>query len=426
MYIPIGVTDTGKPFSIDSDYHATVEGMTGVGKSTLLKNLFVEFIRSGNGGCLIDPHGDLADQIAALIPKERRRDFIWIDPDADRVPGLNILHYDDPKDKERGVEAFLTIMKALAGSAWGDETGRVLTNAADSVMESYERPTPLPIFRFMADDAFRTTLLASSKNPFLAWFKEQYDDKLGDREQMSKFSPPINKVGKLMRPLILPIIAQERSLDFLDIMNRGKIVVCRFSKGRLGEETAQILGSLVVSMISIAGLRREKQKERRPFMLMADEVANFVHGGRFGTLLAEARKYGISLVTAFQGGYQIPFLKDLYTNSATQIVFNVSGEDAETVAKNWRWMVYPHELSAEHITALPRYQFYCRTFIGDEPHVAKVLGRTGAKRRFTTLHHRKTHHRCLEAHHESLIRESLQRWSADRNRVLSEILKSLS
>jgi hypothetical protein len=61
---------------------------------------------------------------------------------------------------------------------------------------------------------------------------------------MSKFSPPINKVGKLLRPSIIPIIGQTKSLDLLDIMNSKKIVVCRFSKERLGEETAQTLGSL--------------------------------------------------------------------------------------------------------------------------------------------------------------------------------------
>ena len=97
-------------------------------------------------------------------------------------------------------------------------------------------------------------------------FKEQYDEKLRDSEQMSKFSPPINKVGKLLRPSILPIIGQPKSLDFLDIMNKKRIVVCRFSKGRLGEEIAQILGSLVVSMVSIAALEAEKQKKRPPFL----------------------------------------------------------------------------------------------------------------------------------------------------------------
>jgi hypothetical protein len=82
--------------------------MLGVGKSTLLVNLFIEHIRQGHGGLFIDPNGDTADQIAPLIPKGRMRDFIWIDPDPTHVSGINIFDYSDPKDKELGVESFQT------------------------------------------------------------------------------------------------------------------------------------------------------------------------------------------------------------------------------------------------------------------------------------------------------------------------------
>jgi type IV secretory pathway TraG/TraD family ATPase VirD4 len=102
-----------------------------------------------------------------------------------------------------------------------------------------------------------------------------------------------------------------------------------------GEEISQTLGSVMVSMVSISALKREKQKTRPPFMLVADEVHNLTHGGRFGTLLAESRKYGITLVLASQGMYQLPFAKDVFSNCPTQITFNVSGEDAKAIEKNW-------------------------------------------------------------------------------------------
>jgi len=197
-------------------------------------------------------------------------------------------------------------------------------------------------------------------------------------------------------------------------MNTQKIVVCRFSKGRLGEEIAQILGSLVVSMISISALKREKQKKRPPFMLVADEVHNFVHGGRFGTLLAESRKYGISLVLASQGMYQLPFAKDVFSNCPTQIAFNVSGEDAEAIAKNWRWVEYPEELRPEQITSLPRYQFYCRTFVDDEPKVVKLRG-------YPTLPLTGD-----EANPTRLIKQSLMRYGTKRKDVEEKIFKFLS
>ena len=394
MHISIGRDSiSNAEFQIDSTKHISVEGMSGMGKSTLLVNLFVEHIRQGNGGLFIDPHGDTADQIAKLTPKSRMRDFIWIDPDASLVPPFNPLHFNSPEDLELGKESLFTTFKSLAGSAWGDESARVIINAIDAVCEYYEHPTPVHIFRFMADDKFRAKILADTDNPLLTMFREQYDEKLRDSEQMSKFSPPINKVGKLLRPSIIPIIGQTKSLDFLDIMNSRKIVVCRFSKGRLGEEIAQILGSLIVSMVSISALKREKQKTRPPFMLVADEVHNFVHGGRFGTLLAESRKYGITLVLASQGMYQLPFAVDVFSNCPTQITFNVSGEDAKAIEQNWN----EEQVQATHITSLLRYEFYCRTFLDDAPVARRIVGWPNIEKRGD------------EANPTKLIKHSLQR-----------------
>ena len=396
-------------FEIDTTKHINIEGMSGMGKSTLLVNLFIEHIRQGHGGLFIDPHGDTADQIAKLIPKTRMRDFIWIDPDASLVPAFNPLHFNNAEELELAKESLFTTFKSLAGSAWGDESARVIMNAIDAVCEYFDHPTPVHIFRFMADDKFREKILASSKSPLLQMFREQYDEKLRNSEQMSKFSPPINKVGKLLRPQIMPIIAQTKSLDFLDVMNSNKIVVCRFSKGRLGEEVAQILGSLIVSMVSISALRREKQKKRSPFMLVADEVHNFVHGGRFGTLLAESRKYGITLVLASQGMYQLPFAKDVFSNCPTQIVFNVSGEDAKSIEENWN----EQYVTASSITGLPRYVFFCRTFVDDSPRAKRVIGWSGKARRGD------------EANPTKLIKQSLMRWGTKRIETVEKINKFL-
>jgi hypothetical protein len=401
---------TGQDFSIDTSKHINLEGMSGVGKSTLLVNLFIEHIRQGHGGLFIDPHGDTADQIAQLIPKNRMRDFIWIDPDATHVPPLNPIHSTNPDDLELAKEALITILKSLAGDSWGPETERVIRNALDAVCKRFKTATPVHLFRFVGDDAFRKKVLARTDDPFLKMFQEQYDEKLRTSEQMSKFSPAINKLGMLMRPAILAMVGQTMSLDFLDVMNKNRIVVCRFSKGRLGEEPAQILGSLIVSMVSIAALRREKQKKRPPFMLVADEVHNFVHGGRFGTLLAESRKYAITLVLATQGMYQLPFADDVFSNCPTQIVFNVSGKDAKQIAENWN----DENVTASHITSQSRYTFYCRTFKDNSPGAHFVIGRPNIQKRGD------------EANTTKLIKQSLMRWGTSRKDVENNIRKFLS
>jgi hypothetical protein len=195
--------------------------MSGMGKSTLLVNLFIEHVRHGNGGLVINPHGDTADPIAKLLPKNRMLDFIWIDPDASLVPPFNPLHFSSPEELMLGKESLFRTFKSLGGSAWGDESARVIINAIDAVCEYYEHPTPVHIFRFIVDDRFREKVLADTANPLLIIFGKQHDEKLCDSEQMSKFSPPL-----------IFIIGQTKPHDFLDIMNTKKIVICLFSKGR--------------------------------------------------------------------------------------------------------------------------------------------------------------------------------------------------
>lgn len=401
-------TFTGRPVFIDLTKHTCIVGGSGMGKSTILANLFIDQIRSGAGGALLDPHGDLADLITTMYPKSRLWDFIYLDPDAKRSIPLNPFNFETQEELELAKETFFTIQKALAGTAWGDESARVTINAIDAVCAKFKKPSPVHVFRFLADDQFRKKVLVSTESPLLKMFREQYDEKLHDRDQMAKFSPPINKVGKLMRPAIIPIIGQSKSLDFLDIMNKRRVMVCRLSKGRLGEEISQILGSLIVSMISIAALRREKQKDRPPFLLVVDEAPNFIHGGRFSSLLAEGRKYGISVVPVMQGLHQLPFALDILANCQNQIIFNASGEDAELMAKNWGQDI------AANITDLPRYHFYLRSFKNNEPIIQVVKAAPPIERRGD------------EAKPTKLIKHSLERWGTDRRAAEAKIMKFLA
>ena len=198
-------------------------------------------------------------------------------------------------------------------------------------------------------------------------------------------------------------------------MNTNKIILCRLSKGRLGEETAQILYSLIVSMVSIAALKREQQSVRPPFLIVADEAQNAVHGGRFGTLLAEARKYGLSLCTAFQGAYQVNFMPDILTNAATQIVFNASGDDAKMMSDNWN----DPNVRAQHVSELSRYEFYTRTFEDDQPIVRKVKALPHLQLRFKNETSRK-------ATFDKVVNQSLMRWGVPRESVEARVRELLA
>jgi hypothetical protein len=103
--------------------------------------------------------------------------------------------------------------------------------------------------------------------------------------------------------------------------------------------------------------------------------------------------------------HQFPFAKDVFSDCPTQIDFNVSGQDAEAISKNWRWIEYPNEISPEDITALPRYTFYCQTFVDDEPKMVRL-------RSYPTIE--KTGD---EANPTKLIKQSLMRWGTKRRRA---------
>jgi TraM recognition site of TraD and TraG len=163
-------------------------------------------------------------------------------------------------------------------------------------------------------------------------------------------------------------------------------------------------------MLSISALKREKQKTRQPFMLVADEVHNFIHGGRFGTLLAESRKYGVTLVLATQGMYQLPFAKDVFSNCPTQITFNVPGEDAKVIEQNWN----EEQVQATHITSLSRYEFYCRTFTDDRPVARRIKGRPNIQKRGD------------EANPTKPIKNSLQQWGRKRKGMVEKINRFLA
>lgn len=401
---------SGQAFHIDTKRHIAVIGGSGMGKSTLMQNIFIDAIRKGEGGLFLDPHGDSADKLISYIPKSRIRDVVWFDPSASKVIPFNPLYFTDPEELELAKEAVFTTIKSQAGTAWGDESARIVINALDAVCDYFPRPTMVHVARFIADDDFRAKLLKDTENQWLKFFRTQYDEKLRTSEQMAKFSPPLNKLTKFMRSLVIAIVGQEQSFDLLEAMNSRKIIICRLSKGRLGEEVAQILGSLILAMISIAALQREKQKDRPQFLVAVDELPNFIHGGRISSLLAESRKYGISLMLGFQGLYQLPYAADVLSNCATQIVFNISGDDAEAIEKNW----HAQFVQASTLTGLARYTFFCRTFNDNSPSAHRIKGYDAFPKRGD------------EVSRTKVIKHSLETYGKPRQETLDKISRFLS
>jgi DNA helicase HerA-like ATPase len=182
-------------------------------------------------------------------------------------------------------------------------------------------------------------------------FIEQYDEELRQSERMGKFSPPLNKLDKFIRPGIRSLVGQEQSIDFLDAMDSRKIVIAKLPKGELGALASSMLGSIIVSHLAITSLRRRGL--RAHFVAFIDEVHNFVHGIDLPTLLAEARKYGVSLFLATQNLAQLPNPSAVFGNCSNILCFRMGGKDADIMAQE-----LGDDLLAQPIVRLADWRFY--------------------------------------------------------------------
>jgi DNA helicase HerA-like ATPase len=357
-----------KPFFIDLDRrqfrHGWLLGKSGTGKSTLLRNIIVEAIRDDFGIAVIDPHGDLVYDVLNYIPEHRLKDIIYIDPESGRAPDLGIF---DHPDKEKAVQAFMSLMEAHAGRGWGPETAHILRGATDAVIELIKRPNIIPIYKILARATYANDLLATSKNPLVQDFYQQYFKDLKPIERARNFSHPLNKVEELLRPGLREFLCQKKSINFQNIMDRRKILLCRVPKGLMGERPAKVLGSLILSKINLASFRRKKRSKQ--FLVVADEIHNFTDGIDFETMLAESRKYGVSYLFATQTTQQMrdeerKIFNDriAFGNCSHIFSFRVSGDDSDKIAVN-----FGDKDIAEQLVKLPNYNFIAFTMENGQP-----------------------------------------------------------
>jgi DNA helicase HerA-like ATPase len=345
-----------KPFIIDlapkQFRHAWILGKSGTGKSTLLRNIAIDIIRSGAGLALIDPHGDLVYDIFNYIPRHRLKDISYLDPENDRVPDLGLF---DHPDQERALQALMSILEAKSGPGWGPETAHILRAATDATLELSPHPSILEIYKILARSKYARQALSKSHNPLVQDFLRQYFEDLKPIERARNFSHPLNKIEELMRPGIREFICQKKSMNFLRLMDKQKILLCRIPKGTMGDRPARVLGSLILSKLNLSSFRRKKRN--RPFFIIVDEIHNFIGGIDFETMLAESRKYGIHYVFATQTLQQMREVGQhneeiAFGNCSHIFSFRVSADDAEQIAKN-----FGDEDTAPQLTMLPNYTF---------------------------------------------------------------------
>jgi hypothetical protein len=326
---------------VDRRMHLVVIGQTGVGKSTFLRSLIAQDIAAGRGCAVLDPHGDLAEEVLDLVPRRRTDVVVYFDPaDCGRVPALNPLAGVVPAERARVTEEIV----AAFSSIWGlstETTPRllyILTNTIAALLDVPNGATLLGIPRMLTDEHYRALVVRHIRNPQVRRFWEAEFGAWPDRQRLEAIAPVMNKAEMLVHsPELYLTLGQVRpSVRPAEVMDEGRIFIANLSKGRLGETTSQLLGALLVASFDLAARRRAAipEEARRDFALYADEFQNFA-SERFASILSEARKYRLSLTLATQYTRQVPErVRDaLIGNVGSVVAFRVGDEDARMLAR---------------------------------------------------------------------------------------------
>lgn len=321
----------------DRRRHLYTIGQTGSGKTTFLKFCILQDIMAGRGIAIIDPHGDLADEIINSIPRSRTRDVVYFNPsDQDHPIGFNPFQGVSKHHQSVVASNILSAMRSIWRDSWGPRMEHILANALAALL-AYGEHHPISLVALpslLHNPRFRREVLKHNTDPIVRdfWLVEfaSYDPRF--RNEI--IAPILNKVGAFMRnPIMRNILGQPRNgFDLRYMMDNNKILIINLSKGTLGEDMTNLLGSLLVCSIYQEAMKRSVQleEERVDFHLYIDEFQNFTTDA-FDSIVSEARKYRLSLIVAHQYLDQLPLQikQAILGNVGSMILFALSGKDAE-------------------------------------------------------------------------------------------------
>lgn len=308
--------------------HTHIIGATGTGKTTLLANMVLNDVNTGLGLVLLDPHGDITDDVLLRIPEHRKNDVILIDPsDIDYPVGLNLLEAKSETEKIVLSSDLLSAFRQHA-TAWGDNMTAVFTNAVNTFLESNIKGTIIDLKRFLLEDKFREQFLKSVEDVSLKYYwQNEY------KFVRKGITPLITRIDTFLRPKLLRhMFAQKSGINFNECIRDNKVVLVKLSQGLIGDANSFLLGSLLLAKVSQGIFSRQllHKEQRHPFYVYIDEFQNFITPS-ISSILSGARKYGVGLILAHQDLSQITdqiTLNAVLSNAFTRICFRLGDSDA--------------------------------------------------------------------------------------------------
>lgn len=342
----------------DALQHLHLLGPTGVGKSTLMLNLILQDIDAGRGVVVIDPKGDLVEDVLARVPGKRLNDVVVVDPADEKYPvGLNVLR-SGGRSPELIADQVLAVFHGLYKDNWGPRLQDIL-HASLLTLAGRPDMTLCSIPVLLSNEQYRSRIVAGltdeiALKPFWHWF-----DSISEGERQQAIAPVMNKLRAfLLRPRMRAVIGQsEPRFDLSEVFTGRKIVLVSLAKGLLGPEAAALLGSLVVSQVWQAALAQVRVPvDKRPtVMLYADEFQEFLNlPTDVADVLAQSRGLGLGMTLGHQHLAQLTgtMRSAVLANARSRVCFQLSHEDAKAIAS------MSPELTTEDLQGLPRFEAY--------------------------------------------------------------------
>ena len=356
----------------DRRRHVYIIGQTGTGKSGLLENLALQDMLDGKGFAFVDPHGDSAERLMGMVPKERVEDVIYFSPgDMDNPIGLNLFEFDSPEQRDFLIQEAIAMLYRLYDPGHtgiiGPRYEHWFRNAALTIMSDPAGSSFIDIPQVFNDNDFSKEKLkyVTDKTVLDFWNKEMAQT--SDYHKSEVLGWFVSKFGAfLSNEMMRNIIGQTKSgFNLRYIMDNKKILLVNLSKGKLGELNSQLLGMIFVMKFQAAAMTRADLAEdaRQDFSLYVDEFQNFATES-FESILSEARKYRLNLILANQFMTQLTdkIREAIIGNVGTVISGRIGTTDAELLVKK-----FAPVFDEEDITKLPNFETVASVMINNVP-----------------------------------------------------------
>ena len=394
----------------DRRRHMYIIGKTGMGKTTLLENMTIQDIQSGEGVGIVDPHGEYAEKMLDFVPPSRINDVVYFNPsDLANPVAFNVMEDVGPERRHLVSSGLIGVFKKIWPDVWSARMEYLLSNSILALLET-PGSTLLGINRMLADKEFRKKVVAATTDPVVKAFWENEYARYTEKFAAEAGAAVQNKIGQFTsNPLIRNIIGQPKStIDMRKIMDEKKIFIMNLSKGRIGEENSKLLGAMLITRLYLAAMTRVDmpEQDRKDFYLYVDEFQNFATES-FASILSEARKYRLDLILAHQ--YIAQMAEDVrdavFGNVGSMLTFRVGAADAELLEKE-----FSPEFTIQDIVNLGFANIYMRLMIDG------VASRPFSA---TTLPPVKT---TAESSLQAIIESSRKLYGRDRVKVDQEIM----